>query len=849
MSETQTEIVEWLHKQQDWLQEAALRILTNGGVTPKDLNEVAAFLKTDEGAKTTQSRTFPGFLVQGADPSQTLRLVSIGPISGIDNLAPRTPLAFGKSNLSVIYGGNGAGKSGYTRILKKSSGHPSATDLRPNVFRKDVVSRSCTISFEVGGVPTSEAWNPDGAPIDALLPIDIFDTATSRIYLNGETEATYTPGAVLLFENLGTFCDRVRGIFDNEQGKLISRIPTLPVQLAATNAGKIYQSLKATLSVKDLVTMTQWGEAEVESLAALEERLKTADPAALAKTKRASRSQLNDLVLSLSKASSVVNAEAVDAHEQIKNDAITKRAAANEGARALAASSELEDVGGTTWRLLWEAAKSYSISAAYPDQDYPNVSDDSRCVLCQQTLGTAEKTRFKRFEDYVSGTLEASANRAEQAWEARIKGFPICPASESLKTSCLASGLPEEEWLVRLEAAWNCVKRVTEELKSLKSGEVTPASADDFSVLADLRIISARLETEAIQLEADATQFDRAAAKLAIAELQGREWTSQQKEHITAEVVRLKAYSEYDKWKRWTSTTTISRKAGSIAEALITEAYVHRFNAELARLGASHIKVELVKTRVQRGKTMHRIQLKGVGGVSPDHVLSEGEHRMVVLAAFLADASANHRSAPFIFDDPISSLDQSYEERTIARLIELSEHRQVIVFTHRLSFLGIMTSISNPDQIYLSAEAWGSGEPGLVPLFAKNPEGALKDLKNSKVVQAAKVLNSEGSDGYYPLAKAICSDFRILMERVVELVLLGSVIQRHRRDVQTLGKLSGLAKITSADCGLIEEMMTKYSAFEHSQSSELPATLPTPEDLTTDIDRILGWHGEFKTRK
>lgn len=849
MAEDQDGIVKWLHEQQDWLQEAALRILTNGGITAKDLNEVAAFLKTEEGSKTTNGRTFPGFASHAADQTQTLRLDSIGPVSGIDNLAPRTPLAFGKSNLAVIYGGNGAGKSGYTRILKKCCGHPNATALRPNVFKEDSTPRSCTVSYALDGVNSSVDWNPDGGPIEALLPIDIFDTSTSRVYLSGETEATYTPPAVLLFEELGAFCDRVRGILEGEQNKLVSRLPSLPVQFAATAAGKIYQNLKATLPVKDLAAITQWGEADAQALSALEERLKTADPAALAKTKRSNRAQLNELGVSLSKASTSVVAEAVSAHQLLKNEASSKRTAATEGAKALSASSELEGVGGTTWRTLWEAARAYSTSAAYPALAYPNVADDSRCILCQQSLDAQAKERLKSFEEYVTGTLEASAKKAEETWAACTKDLPARPTSENLKTSCLAAGLSEEQWLSRLEGAWNSVERVVTDLKNPELAEVVPANAEDFSLLTELRAQSARLDADATQLEADAKEFDRTAAKRDVTELQAKEWTAQQHEAIRTEIARLKCYANYDQWKRWTGTTAISRKAGAIAEILITEAYVGRFNEELARLGAEHIRVELVKTRVQRGKTMHRIQLKGVTGVSPDQVLSEGEHRMVVLAAFLADASANQRSASFIFDDPISSLDQSYEEKTIKRLIELSEHRQVIVFTHRLSFLGIMTGLANPDQVFLSAETWGTGEPGLVPLFAKNPEGALKDLKNSKVAQAAKVLESAGSDAYYSLAKAICSDFRILMERVVELVLLGSVIQRHRREVQTLGKLAGLAKISADDCGLIEEMMTKYSAFEHSQSSEFPVALPDPAALNADIDRILAWHAEFKARK
>jgi hypothetical protein len=45
--------------------------------------------------------------------------------------------------------------------------------------------------------------------------------------------------------------------------------------------------------------------------------------------------------------------------------------------------------------------------------------------------------------------------------------------------------------------------------------------------------------------------------------------------------------------------------------------------------------------------------------------------------------------------DPMSSLDQEYEERTAERLVALSATRQVIVFTHRLSLLRYLTQASD----------------------------------------------------------------------------------------------------------------------------------------------------------
>lgn len=121
-------------------------------------------------------------------------------------------------------------------------------------------------------------------------------------------------------------------------------------------------------------------------------------------------------------------------------------------------------------------------------------------------------------------------------------------------------------------------------------------------------------------------------------------------------------------------------------------------------------------------------------------------------------------------------------------------------------------------------------------------------MKNRRLVHARKAYDNDGYEVYYPLAKAICSDLRILAERIVELVFLADVIQRHRRQLNTLGKINKLAYIKKEDCDFIGEIMTKYSSFEHSQSDESPVEIPPPNELEFDISNIIEWHTEFSKR-
>ena len=66
--------------------------------------------------------------------------------------------------------------------------------------------------------------------------------------------------------------------------------------------------------------------------------------------------------------------------------------------------------------------------------------------------------------------------------------------------------------------------------------------------------------------------------------------------------------------------------------------------------------------------------------------------------------------------------------------------------------------------------------------------------------------------------------------------------------MQTSKKIDKLAKITAKDCKMFDELMTKYSRYEHSQPDELPVSLPLPDEIQPDLELLKIWLEEFKKR-
>lgn len=836
------DITEWLKKQHIWLQEMAIRLHIKRELDDKDIVDFIKIIKGELSVLPDYSK-----LIAKTTTENALRLVSLKDIHGIDKLNPQKPLEFGAGNLSIVYGSNGSGKSGYVRILKKACGKTNSP-LNHNVYGATPSKQSCTITYSINATEHEEVWDAKGAGIPKLGAVDIFDGEVGDDYLRLEKEAAYIPYESSLFIDLANLCDRVYSEFSDEKSKLVSKLPQLPEKFKSTKIGGLY----ANLSHKSPSIIATFGVEDEKALKDLKERLATSNASAKAKKLKERKKQIESIIALVKSVSTVATKEYLRHFCKLCDTASKHRQIATEGTRVLSNVSQLEGVGNDSWKSLWKAAREYSNSFAYKEVAFPNTDDKSLCVLCHQEFNDEAKERLRHFESFIQGKLETDATTAERNLDEEIKNIPIAVVESEIRTRFQAAELSDELG----NKIWGFLHAINGLIKQLNRKNFTDAQsftlADITDSIKELELIASKAEEKALQFEEDAKLFDKEKAQTEVLELEARQWITQQKDAVSAEIDRLNDLQKYEKWMKQANTRAISTEAGIVSEKLVTEAYVDRFNKELKKLGASKITVELVKIRNTKGKGKYRIQLKKATAISknPSEILSDGEKRIVALAAFLADVTGKAGNIPFIFDDPISSLDQDYEEQTISRLLELGKERQVIIFTHRLSFLSILTDKADDSltTICINNEPWGTGHPSDTPINAKKPSKALNNLKNERTKQAGKVLAEQGVNAYSIYAQSICSDFRKLIERIVEINLLADVIQRHRRSVNTQGKIHKLALINKDDCDLIDEIMTKYSSYEHSQSNEAPSQLPMPNELEDDISKVAEWLNDFSKR-
>ena len=136
-----SEILVWSADRPSW-QRDALRRLLNAKLTEQDMQELLSICLADHGLVFPE---LPDVLAQPMSSAHVpsdeglignVSIESICQVNYVSLLDSATHLEFDGSALTLIYGDNGSGKSGYAKILKKiCRTRHAVVRICPNVFR------------------------------------------------------------------------------------------------------------------------------------------------------------------------------------------------------------------------------------------------------------------------------------------------------------------------------------------------------------------------------------------------------------------------------------------------------------------------------------------------------------------------------------------------------------------------------------------------------------------------------------------------------------------------------------------------------------------------------------------
>jgi len=839
-NELLADVLTWSSERPAWQRDALRRLFTAGTLTPADVDELLDLCKASRGLSSPRT---PDVLARAHLPITDggpgpVSLIDVTHHRGVNALAPEQTVTFGPQ-LTIVYGQNAAGKSGYTRILKRACRSRFSEEILGNVLADSApLKGQATIRFRLGEEPQAVPWNPDAAPPPALAAVSVFDAQCAPVYLRDKTDVAFRPFGLDVFDRLASACVDLRKRLEGELAVLQASAPVLPTVAEGTRVAALLSALTSLTKPEDvraLATFTDQEQSRLKQLRDQQRDVQAADP-----KKRAQELELkaSRVALIAGHAASVFAVLGEPGLEKLRTSAKaldTSKAVLARLRETVLTSDLLPGTGEGTWRQMWDAAYAFS-AVAYPERDFPVLAPGAKCPLCQQPIGPDAQSRFQHFLELVSSTAQADVREAERehAVNVPVTRDDITLALRELEAddAALAQGVR-----TFLEAA--------ERVKAGLSGEQLPASGVQTNPEADLRAAATALCDRSAQLRQQTPAMLPQDATV-LKELEARAALQGQLQFALNAIERKKREAAYTQCLEDVSTQAITRKSTELTKRLVTECLREAFQAELRKLEFTHLAVEIKAAGGAKGALFHQLVFRNAPSVAVVKVLSEGESRTLSLAAFLAELSTAPARSAIIFDDPVSSLDHIWRERIARRLVLEAKTRQVIVFTHDLVFLKLLLEecgrqdVAYHHQYVRRGEASGlcSAELPWVAMRVKERLGVLRN----KWQAAEKLFRTAGPETYEREARDIYGLLREAWEQAVPEVLLNEVVERYRPSIETK-RARPLHDIVPEDYTALELGMTECSRWirGHDQPPADGTPFPGPADLAKQIQDLDDW--------
>lgn len=826
---------EFSNNKPEWLK-ALIKdaIETNGSIEELRINEIFDNLLN---GTTLQVQTYNLSSVQ--QPSQKLLFESLTHISGVNALCENQTIKF-SPDVTVLYGLNGSGKSGYFRILNNISGGVRK-EIKPNIYTSEEQKKDINVSikYELGNSHKQYVWTDSRATHSDFHGVKVFDSS----YLNGLLQ-TKNPDETIIFPLGLHLFGYIAKILDRYTAKINEQIELMNASLPVIQTEDLSDSVRSKFVNREdfsdderkvLTEKKPFSDIENNLLIEKENELKQLQQNNVQDTINLRTKQNKELDTFVDKLNSVIR-DLKSYGEELANALADFESAKNKNESARQRSEVLKCLPKSDtkeWKAFIQAGHNYS---ALCDQVKPK-----RCPYCYQELITAEAISIiDAYADFLSDTSEKELNEASNklsSIRSKIEKLDVTITLTDEVKSVITEFVDLQKKIVQVSAYKTL-------LQSVKRIEEIQMPVMNFS--AELEILDNKKKEHISAIEKlNASKVEK---EKKVEELRKDIAHLKENKSISRQITDIKKYfSIHDKIKAIeskksaTKTHQITSLANQAQKDLLTNTLKTNFEKELKALGRQKLKVELEVINGSKGKC--NTQLKLTGNNSVLEILSEGEQKAVALAMFFAEIQ--EENYPIILDDPVTSLDHEIAGMLSKRLLDFSN--QIIVFCHNRLFLdGFETSKNNHVCKNFDSCGHGSNKGKHIFIYQIYGDGSEKgilsnykgDNSDSLIKEVNHRLSKRPFDDNYGVS--------ILLRRAVEKIIDEEVF-KHQLPPRVSNKNSRInweeLKNINSKPDLVDRLRTVHDATSEEDhvgtaSSENPMTVDKLKDLSEDLTKI-----------
>jgi len=623
---------------------------------------------------------------------EQIKLEKLANLKNINAIPATASLSF-HTGLTIIYGKNGTGKSGFARVLKASCfSRAGNIKIEPDFRNPESYKAHQQAEIYLSGSDDSIVFDPN-AHNPHLQRIAFFDADAASNHVSGYNSLEFVPAGIDVLNEEA----RVFGLLKTMLQKQITERTTTNTFIEQLGEGEssikaAITSLAADTNLENLKTLATFEAAELDELNQLyKEKKSLIDSSTLLQNEKDGLPRLISFIEQFEAFAALFNEEASQRYMAL----LDNKKLCLEKVRTLQATLTI-DMGRleTEWRNFIGMAHTLGMQIS---PQYPSLNDP--CLLCGQPVDNHDALgHIQQFWSYLQDNASVELQEAQQQIDEAIatlnsKVFDICNDQTLIRGYLFLKSQPlidsTDAFIIALGNQRNAVIQFLMGETETIANKVNAAPSPITDLTATKDAISAKIK----EIEEKGTTALIAACSSKITLLLHRR-------PLVTMMPAIETYVEELKWIKKANVATSKLNAGSIntkktqlVKEFLEGNYEGRFNDELKKLGFDHLKVSCDSRSRGTESTEKFFRIRSLEReLSPEKILSEGEQKALALADFLAGLYINPEFCGAIFDDPVTSLDYDIRECVAHRLVEESEFRQIIVFTHDLVFLNQLIS-------------------------------------------------------------------------------------------------------------------------------------------------------------
>lgn len=399
------DISNWILTLPKWQQKLSYLIMEKKHISEEELNGIYDVFKTETKLQSGKiSEDIEKVCNVNLENSPNVIWQGVGNLHGVNKLKSNSELNV-SSGLTVIYGENGSGKSGYTRLLNNAFISRGDQDILPNIFENKPEQVSADFKFSIDG-NNIEYKYPDDKDAYAFKTIRNFDAKSAADDMNKESKIDFAPSELSFFDKFLSACLEIQKRLDDEIEEKKMDNPVLKYFPNDGSALSQMKELTAKTEINDIRERFGITDDEKERY----EQIKKEKANLVALDINRQISLINQVLLFLSEAEkkyalyeNITSNENIKIYnQQIKFLQKSKIIYESDGI-ALFEKDDIEQLGTKEWKEFINSAKKY----------YDKINNHEKCPLCGQKVD-GDDLLFKYWK-FLESDAENNYNIAKEA--------------------------------------------------------------------------------------------------------------------------------------------------------------------------------------------------------------------------------------------------------------------------------------------------------------------------------------------------------------------------------------------------------------------------------------------------